>query len=295
MELNEATLDMPARDAASVVLLRDGAHGPQVLLMRRHANSNVLGGAYVFPGGKLDREDWAHAALDRLDAPTTRLHAALGEPALAADTAAGLFICALREAFEESGLILATDGAGAPDSGQCSRALHALRQGTHFSALLAAERWRLDTHALAPWSRWITPRRPAVMNKRFDTRFFLAAAPRAQEALHDDFEVTEARWLAPRDALIEYRARRIDLAPPQILSLMHLLAYPDVAAALADARSRPPPLVEPHGFELAGVRAMCYPGDPEHPVATRALPTTTRLVWRGGHFEPPEGFDPWLG
>lgn len=294
MPLRDTPIDTPPRDAASVVLLRDSAAGPQALLLRRHTQSAVLGGAYVFPGGKLERGDSSPATQARLDAPVAALHAALGEAALPPDMAAGLFVAALREAFEESGVLLATRAGQPLEPATRQQALAAVRAGKPFATLLAQHDWQLDTHALAPWSRWITPRRPAMMNRRFDTRFFLAAVPDAQEAQQDDHEVTEARWLTPRAALAEYREGRIDMAPPQILSLLHLSSYGSVAAALADARTRPPPLVEPHTLQHGAERMMCYPGDPQYPVAGPVLTHPTRLLWRDGRFQPPEGFGPWL-
>ncbi len=294
MQANDITLDTPPRDAASVILLRDGAAGPEVLLMRRHADSSVLGGAYVFPGGKLERSDSSAATQQRLDAPAAALHATLGEPALSTDFAAGLFVAALREAFEESGVLLATHAGQPLGADERRSAAAAVRAGTPFSTLLAQHDWRLDTHALAPWSRWITPRRATMMNRRFDTRFFLAAAPAAQEVAHDAFEVTEARWLTPRAALVQYRDGQIDMAAPQIVSLMQLLRFADAASALADARARPPPLVEPHTLEHGADRILCYPGDPDYPVAAPALPAITRLIWRDQRFQPPDGFDVYL-
>ena len=294
MELNTIALDTPPRDAASVVLLRDGAPGLEVLLMRRHAQSQVLGGAYVFPGGKLERSDSAHSMLDRLDAQAQALHGALGEPALTPGAAAGLFVAALREAFEESGVLFASHRGEPLSASDAQQAVHAARTGESLTHLLQTHDWRLDTHALAPWSRWITPRRPSVMNRRFDTRFFLAALPGSQQARSDDHEITEARWLTPRAALQQYEEHQIDLAPPQIISLMHLLAFNNVGSALKDARSRPPPLVEPHPLELGAERAMCYPGDPAHPVSGPTLPAATRLIWRDRRFQPPEGFSAWL-
>ena len=290
MELNHDIIDTPPRDAASVVMLRDAPDGLQVLLLRRHADSAVLGGAYVFPGGKVDAADAGADTLARLDRAPAELHARLGEPALSANQAAALYVAAAREAAEESGVLFLQVGAketATHSADTCAR----LRAGGQFAALLAEHGARLDTDALAPWSRWITPRRPSVMNKRFDTRFFLAAVPPAQEARHDDFEVTEARWLTPRQALQQYRAHEIDMAPPQIVSLLHLMQYRDVAQAMDDARSRPPPLIEPHPVEDAGGRILTYPGDPAHPVAERALPVTTRLVWRDKRFQPTEGLD----
>ena len=204
-------------------------------------------------------------------------------------------MAAAREAAEESGLLYLQVGAAEiaeHSAATCER----LRAGESFAALLAEHGARLDTDALAPWVRWITPRRPSVMNKRFDTRFFLAAVPPAQEARHDDFEVTEARWLTPRQALQQYRAHEIDMAPPQIVSLLHLMQYRDVAHAMADARSRTPPLIEPQPADTAETRVLCYPGDEAHSVPARALPepVPTRVVWRNKRFEPPQGFGPYL-
>ncbi len=290
MELNHLVIDTPPRDAASVVMLRDGTQGLEVLLMRRHTDSAVLGGAYVFPGGKVDAADSSADMLARLDRAPAELQPRLGEPALSPDQAAALYVAAAREAAEESGVLFLQVGAeeiATHSADTCAR----LRAGEAFAALLAERGARLDTDALAPWSRWITPRRPSVMNKRFDTRFFLAAVPPLQEAKHDDFEVTEARWLTPRAALLQYREHEIDMAPPQIASLMHLMQYRDVAQAMHDARLRPPPLIEPHPVEDDAGRILTYPGDPAHPVAERALPVTTRLVWRDKRFQPPEGLD----
>lgn len=294
MELNNLVIDTPPRDAASVVMLRDSRAGLEVLLLRRHADSAVLGGAYVFPGGKVDAADSSPDMLARLDRAPAELQPRLGEPGLLADQAAALYVAAAREAAEESGVLFLQVGAeeiATYSADTCAR----LRAGEAFATLLAERGARLDTDALAPWSRWITPRRPSVMNKRFDTRFFLAAVPPLQEARHDDFEVTEARWLTPRAALLQYQEHEIDMAPPQIASLMHLMQYRDVAHAMHDARLRPPPLIEPHPVEDDAGRILAYPGDPAHPVAERALPVTTRLVWRDKRFQPPEGLAAFLG
>ena len=295
MELNHEVIDTPPRDAATVVMLRDGAQGLEVLLMRRHTDSAVLGGAYVFPGGKVDAADSAPEMLALLDRPPSQLHARVAEPALTPGQAAAFYVAAAREAAEESGLLylqVGTTEIAEHSAATCER----LRAGESFAALLAEHGARLDTDALAPWVRWITPRRPSVMNKRFDTRFFLAAAPPAQEANHDDFEVTEARWRTPRTALQQYRAHEIDMAPPQIVSLLHLMQYRDVAHAMADARSRTPPLIEPEPVETAETRVLCYPGDEKHPLRARALPepVPTRVVWRHKRFEPPQGFGAFL-
>jgi len=290
MELNTAVIDSPPRDAASVVLLRDGAQGLQVLLLRRHGQSGVLGGAWVFPGGKVDANDGAPDALALLDRAPGQIAPLLGEPDLTPEAAAGIFVAAAREAFEEAGVLFARAQNGAP------QAASADERAEVFAPLLARRALRLDTQSLAPWSRWITPRQPSVMNKRFDTRFLLAVLPPGQDARADEHEVTEARWLMPRTALRLYAEHEMELAPPQIMSLLHLSLYPDTAAALADARARDPYLVEPHSIELDGQRTICYPGDPAYRQVPRVLPEAlpTRLIWRNKRFVPPQGIEAWL-
>lgn len=290
MELKSDLIDTPPRDAASVVMIRDGAQGLEVLLVRRHNDSNVLGGACVFPGGKLDAADSSEQMLKLLDRAPSELHAKLGEPALTPTQAAALYVAAAREAFEEAGVLYQQVG-NAEVATVDTAARASLNAGESFSSLLTRLGLTLDTDALIPWTRWITPRRPSVMNKRFDTRFFLAAAPDGQVAQHDDFETTETLWLTPRAALLEYEAGRIDLAPPQIIGLAHLAGFSNVEQARADALSRTPPLVEPESFDENGTRVLCYPGDERHSVRERALPTPTRLVWKDKRFEPPGGFE----
>jgi len=287
MELNTQPLQGPVRPAASVVMLRDGQEGLEVFLLKRHGLSEVLGGVYVFPGGKVDPED---ALLDlpaHLDLPPQTLHAALGEPELDLLEATALHVAALREAFEETGVLYA-QGAGAR---QAALAWDLLRQGRSFDEVLQAMSLRLEASRLQPWSRWITPVIGAVARKRFDTRFFLAAVPEGQQARHDDHEATESVWLTPRKALQQYWEGSIALAPPQILSLAHLSRHASIASALAEARRRLPPTIRPELFEEDGTRVVCYPGDGQLSVRERALPAPTRLHYRDRRLEPTQGFE----
>ena len=287
MELNTQAVTGPVRAAATIVMLRDAPGGLEVFLIKRHGLSDVLGGAYVFPGGKVDAGD---ALLDmqiHLDEQPANLHAVLGEPDLDPLGAAGMYVTALREAFEETGVLYA-QGADTP----LAAVAHALlREGRAFDEVVAMLKLRLSASALTPWARWITPRLPSVSSKRFDTRFFVAAVPGGQQATHDNHEATESAWLQPRAALQQYWDRAIELAPPQIMSLAHLTHHDSVASVLAQARSRLPPVIQPEPFELDGVRVICYPGDQLHPLAQRALPGPTRLHFRNQRFEPPDGFD----
>jgi 8-oxo-dGTP pyrophosphatase MutT (NUDIX family) len=287
MNPNHQEVRTPVRPAATVVLLRDAADGLEVLLLRRHGESDVLGGAYVFPGGKLDREDSEPELLAHLDVDPPRLHAALGEPDLDVESAAGLFVAACRETFEEAGILLAPGIAPAMIEALYAR----VREGYSFSEALAESALRLAASAMLPWSRWITPRVPSMTNKRFDTRFFVAEVPAGLIARHDEREATESLWITPRAALRRYWEREIVFAPPQIQSLAHLARHATVAEVFAEASRRPPPVIQPEPFDEDGTRVIAYPGDERHPERVRAMPGPTRLAYREGRFEPEGGFE----
>ena len=278
------------RAAATVVLLRDSTAGPEVLLLRRNAQASNMAGVYVFPGGKLDADDATLDADTHLDQPHATLHANLNEPDTHSATAAGLYVAALREALEECGLLLA-EPLGGTSAVNATRARAMLREGQPFAQVLGALQLRLQTRQLAPWSRWVTPLAPTMGTRRFDTRFFVAQAPADQTALHDNEETTDSVWLAPRAALEQYRDGRIDLAPPQIMSLAHLARHASVASVLDAAGRQPPPLILPEPFDHDGVRVLCYPGDAMHPVRERALPGPTRLHYHARRFTPEDGFE----
>ena len=287
MELNTVTIIGPPRPAATVIMLREGVDGLEVFLIKRHVKSNVLGGAYVFPGGKVDKLDAELDMATHIDQPPNDLHSALNEPDIDALTAAGLYVAALREVFEESGILFAEGASQVHAEG----ATALLREGKAFGQVLSQMQLRLQTRSLAPWSRWITPPQPTVMNKRFDTRFFVAAVPAGQIAMHDNFEATESVWLKPRAALEQQRDGLIEMAAPQIMTLAHLSRFSSVQHAMADARGRMPPTIQPHPIDVDGTRVICYPGDEQHPVKLRAMPGPTRLCFRNKLFEPLEGFE----
>lgn len=287
MHINSEPVSAAPRAAATVVMLRDADQGLEVFLIKRHGQSDVLAGAHVFPGGKVDARDAEPGLLALLDQPPSELPRRLNEPAIAADMAASLYVAALREAFEESGVLFA-QGAG-PD--HAARAAAMVREGQRFDEALASLSLRLDTRRVLPWSRWITPVVPTVTTKRFDTRFFLTTLPPGQRAQHDNHEATDSAWLRPRDALRRCWDGEITLAAPQLMSLAHLSHYRSVRDALAAMRDHRPSTIAPEPFTIDGERTVCYPGDERHPVRARAMPGPTRLVFRNRRFEPPEGFD----
>jgi len=249
------------RDAATVVVLRDGsgsAHeaGVEVYLVKRSRMVDFMAGAHVFPGGRLDRDDSSASACALLSADTASLQDRLGEP-IPAMRAAGLFVAAIRETFEEAGLLLGrlAAGWGAED------ARRAVAGGAQFSTLME----HIDAAALVPWLRWVTPE---VSPRRFDARFFLARAPEGQEPRVDGREAVEGLWISPRKALELWEAGGMQLAPATAKSIEMLVAYSSVAAALEDAARRTPPVSKPHVWndKESGRAYISLPGDPRHPL-----------------------------
>lgn len=287
--MNPTETERPPRDAASLVLLRDGSAGLEVLLLRRHADSRVMGGVHVFPGGKLDPTDCSPDALAALDLAAEQLLARCDEPALTPEKATGLHLAALRETFEEAGLLLAESADATARQALADRQAGGEALADAMTAL--GLRWKAS--AILPWSRWITPRHPAS-GAAFDTRFFLARLPAGQEARHDGYETTEAVWLAPRQALALHAEHRLELVPPQLMSLVKLARHTTVDSAWNEALAARPPRIQPEASEVDGERLLYLPGDPLHSVRERALPGPTRLHWLPRRFEPVGGFAAWF-
>ena len=266
------------RDAATVLLLRPAGRDFEVFMVKRSGLSDVLGEAHVFPGGKVDAADGSAEMLAHLEGTQDLDPAALGE-ALPPDRLAALYVAAARETFEEAGILLARNaGRAALEAGR-----QRLNAKESFASVLADLDLKLDLSSLVPWVRWVTP---TFLAKRFDARFFLAAAPADQTAMHDDYEATHSEWVSPREALARWERNDIKLAPATFKSLEHLALYDSIDAALADARSRPAPIVMPHSVERDGVREIYLPGDPAHSTQAPAIPGPTRLRWDGARYAP---------
>ena len=224
-----------ARIAASILLLRDGDEGLEVLMMRRAERvGDMRSGAAVFPGGVVDAAD-RHAQHWCIGPDDAAFSARLGLAEGGMDYA----VAALRECFEEVGLLLACDDAGNDFDVVCHEsALHEWRAALHSGArsigeLCAAFGLRLDLRGLAYYSHWLTP--PGVP-KRFDTRFFCALAPAGQTAVADEAEAEELMWLRPATALAPYSG--LTLLPVTRRTLRDLGRFGSAAEAYAEAQSR---------------------------------------------------------
>jgi 8-oxo-dGTP pyrophosphatase MutT (NUDIX family) len=268
------------RDAATVVLLRDApkaGQGIEVYLIKRARTVDFMAGAHVFPGGRLDRNDSSASACALLSAGTAALHERLGE-ALPAMQAAGLYVAAIRETFEEAGLLLGRLAAG----WATGDARAAVAGGAQFATLMES----IDAAALVPWVRWVTPE---ISPRRFDARFFLARAPAGQEPRVDGREATEGLWITPMAALGRWLDGDMQLAPATAKCLDALLAYATVKEALAAAAGRPPPLMMPTVWNNKedGRAYISLPGDPRHPVRVDALGgRILRLQLETGRYRP---------
>jgi 8-oxo-dGTP pyrophosphatase MutT (NUDIX family) len=273
------TPDPPIQDASTVIVLREGERGPETFLLCRHHQSGFLGGAHVFPGGKVDPSDAEPGWRARVDRPTEEITKRLGESD--AEVGLGLLVAAVRETFEEAGVLLASTATSIDLAATRER----LQGGASFSELARDIDMKIHSMALTPYARWITPR---METRRFDTRFYIAVLPEDQIASHDGTETTSATWLRPASAIEDMRAGRIKLAPPTVRTLECLAQFDDTKSVIADALSRKPPLVRPRIVTGDESWFLALPGDSEHPESEPVLPGSTRMVfdengaWRDG-------------
>jgi 8-oxo-dGTP pyrophosphatase MutT (NUDIX family) len=253
---------VPPRLAAAVVLARDRADGGiEVFMVRRHVRSEFAPDVFVFPGGSVKPGD--HEA-----EITPGLCAAAGEGATALGS--GLRVAALRELFEEAGVLLAYR-RNAPllveveARGRFADYRADLSAGrATLGSIAAREGLRLATDTLLYWAHWITPEAFPI---RFDTHFFLAGAPAGQVAAHDDLEVTDSAWVTPEQALARHARGDFPLVFATIHQLRELAGLAGMAAAHAHYAGRAPATIMPEAVAAEGGGFLVrLPGDPGDPV-----------------------------
>jgi 8-oxo-dGTP pyrophosphatase MutT (NUDIX family) len=262
------------RDAATVMLLRaagTGSAGParagrpgglEVYMLRRKSSMAFAPGAFVFPGGAVDARD-----ADELIDWTGPDPAAWGQVFAASPELARALVCAaVRETFEESGVLLAGPSAGSvvadttSDDWEADRAA-LLDRSLSLAELLRRRRLVLRADLLRPWSRWITP---AVEPRRYDARFFAARLPSGQRTRDVGGEAAAVTWIAPGAALAAGRRRDIELWPPTAVSLAELAACGDVDTALTGPRQVVPRI--PEVLIKEGAAWLTVPGVREYPL-----------------------------
>jgi 8-oxo-dGTP pyrophosphatase MutT (NUDIX family) len=250
------------RDAATVMLLRTGPAGLEVYMLRRQASMAFAAGMSVFPGGSVDPrdadEDVAWAGPDAQE--WGRLLAAPPELARA------LVCAAVRETFEESGIVLAGETPDSvvadPTSDDWERDRNALLdRSLSLAELLARRRLVLRSDLLRPWSRWITP---VIEPRRYDTRFFAAALPDGQRTRDVGGEAAAVYWTGPQQALETGRRGEIALLPPTAVTLAELAACGDLDGALARVPDRD--ARRPEVLRRDGAAWLTVPGVSEYPL-----------------------------
>src|SRR6202167_874994 len=228
------------RPAATVITVRDGVNGYEILMLRRNLNSDFVGGAYVFPGGRVDETD-AGTRAERLsfglgdDEASRRLGLDAGGLAY--------YVACLRELFEEAGLLVVCTRDGAPihlsDDATIQRLAVSRRDvnaGTlDFLEMLEQEGFVLDLRGLEYFAHWVTPVGPP---RRFDTRFFVVKAPVDQVATHDAGETVADQWIRPLDALDAHARGELEMILPTIRNLEAIAHLSTAQEVVAYARSR---------------------------------------------------------
>ncbi len=259
--------EVPLRDAATVLLLRDGREGLEVFMLRRNLASDFVGGAYVFPGGAVDPADRADdlegICLGRSDAEAS---ARLGIDG----GGLAFWVAAIRESFEEAGVLLACHRDGTivrlddpVTIERFERHRKAVDTGDRRLAEICEEEGLcLAVDGMHYFGHWITPEGAP---RRYDTRFFLAAAPAAQTPLHDDHEVIANLWVRPDDALARHRAGQYEMLPPTMASLRAVARFATTAEALGAAREIVDvPTILPRVIADDGGLRIVLPGDAEY-------------------------------
>ena len=278
------------RLAATVVLMRPCDGVPfEIFMVRRHDKSHFMANAFVFPGGSLsEREEEGCSRLLERHCRGYQAEVLKEQLGVEEEIAAGLFVTALRELFEEAGALLASEGDGQAinfsDDAEKDRyetyreAL--IENEVDFDQIIEWEDLLLSDDSLTYFAHWITPEISPI---RFDTHFFLARAPEGQVLTHDKVETVEGRWITPKRALELYKNGKFELPLPTLCTLEKLRSFHSIDEAITYFQDRPIPTVMPHFTQIEDRPTILLPGDPEypHPVEV-AVEGPTRLMMSEG-------------
>jgi 8-oxo-dGTP pyrophosphatase MutT (NUDIX family) len=266
----------PARPASTVVLIRPSSSGFEVLLVKRHDNVAFMGGAHVFPGGRVDGRDH----LDKPEQICDGVAEAVARlPDLEPLDAVAHHVAAIRELFEEAGVLLARP-AGVVHAPELR---HHVAAGTLTLTELARRAGiRLALDELAVFAHWVTPE---IEIKRFDTRFFVARLPGDQSASHDEGETIDSEWMEPHAAVERCRRDEISLPPPTWTTLRMLSKLSTAEEVMEWARHRRVVRIQPGFIRSETETMLTLPGDPTFPpIAGFETPEETRFILAGGRW-----------
>ncbi len=260
-------MSIDTRDAATVMLVRDSDEGLEVFMLRRNLNSDFVGGAYVFPGGAVEPQDLADDIGPLCAGRTDR--DACGHLGVATG-GLSFWVAAIRESFEEAGVLLARDRDGevlqfsVPEVRERFAAhRRAVDTGARsLSSVCIEEGLQLDVASMHYFAHWITPEGAP---RRYDTRFFVAHAPEHQTPAHDDRETVANLWVRPADALARHAAGELEMIFPTIRTLEAIGRFERADDLLAHAASiAEVPTILPKLISDRGGWRIVLPGDPEY-------------------------------
>lgn len=257
----------PAVPSATILMLRDGADGLEVFMVVRHHQIDFASGALVFPGGKADEADFDPALDPYLDG------------AMVEKDMTAIQVASIREAFEECGVLLARpEGSDALISGQRLSELEPYRDRLHKGELtilefLERENLRLACDTLVHFAHWVTPE---MMPKRFDTHFFLAAAPADHLAVHDGHESVDSVWITPAEAIADAAAGKRTVIFPTLRNVEKLGTSATVTDAIAAAGEAAPVMVLPWMDKRDDGTYLCIPPEAGYAVSEEKMPEGAR-------------------
>ena len=283
------------KDSATVILVRRAqGKAPEAFLARRHASQSFMAGVYVFPGGQLETAD-ADIALTKLISAKDDFHpdSLLQDGTLTREMALGFYICAIRETFEETGVLFARTKSGhqidfgnAIIQARFATHRHSLNLGEiTLAEIIRQEELVLMPESLIPYSHWITPE---IIPTRFSTRFFLAEFPHGQNAVTDSDELTSSMWVTPSDALQMYTAGKIAMMPPTLKTLEEMAEFTSLGELFTAAKNRIIHPIMPQPMK----DGLMLPHDPEYSIARYKQPVrpgeTSRFLLVGGKWQSAE-------
>lgn len=262
------------KDAATILLLRKQSPF-EIFMLERGKTAQFMARAMVFPGGRVDAADRALAEACDLSAEQAAALLGIDEPA----RAIAFFIAAIRETFEEAGVLLADRADGADlDPQRLTEHRDALNaKRIDFAQVVEAEGLTLRASRLRVFAHWITP---PIEKRRYDTWFFVAQVPDAQTASHDMVENTAGAWLSPTAALTGYADGTLRLAPPTLWELTALAECADSDAAFT-LRAGVPAAILPQPATVDGALHLVLPGDVEYDPPG---PGRARVILQDGHW-----------
>lgn len=294
------------KKAATIILLRNrDPEGFEVFLLKRHEKSSFMGGNFVYPGGRVDREDGALEIATFSKGVTFDEAQKILGGSISPDEGFAHWIAGIREIFEEAGVLFAYDSKGhlikmetKEEQEKFSNYRTLLQKGEITLSQIAKEEnilFALDQ--LHYYAHWITP---VARSERFDTRFFLASLPSEQIATHDQKETTEGIWLTPKDALQENLRGKVALSPPTLKTLEDLSRFRTIEDIFLSLKEKPISAILPILTKISDEPTIIFPWDPEYEEirrgeislsVNRVRPSrpddhTTRLLLRKGIWYP---------